>query len=210
MSRNKVGVVVGALMGVLLVSGFLARGWIRDDAVPTYVNVTSGRQLKKTANEVFVPIREQFEGLGIVFAEPKQSDFFKREPCWLSYYVNLRITVHCTTSINSNTPKTDEFAEKFKQEATMIERYLLKDGWSIERTYAVDPVKLADIFESTIHYTTFYKQHGKSLCRVSVSREDSGSLPGGTTSALNTSLSCVRDVKIFGGNNVLSDPGLFE
>ena len=202
-SRKKALAIIVLIIAALLISGSLARGWIRGSLIPAYVTTFYKHSVDSNFNNDFTPVNKLLEPYGFTAWSVTRDDCSKGAD---AQYSRFSESINCDKDQGSNSinPST-AYITKWQQSSNNIESYLYAHGWQ-KIYYAKQSISgLFSVkgYDGSVG-VNYAKSHGKLECDLSISYN-----PPGTTYDINTlkilpgqlfvEESCTRIVAFFGG-----------
>lgn len=181
---------------IVLIACLTLPSWIRNSAIPWFVNQKVGKQVDDVYASTFRDINQQLGNDGIQFNPDKNGP-----TCWTANYHYLRVSIWC--------PRLRSIANDYSTPQALINNWPVfvqsldlgdrQPSWIYDASFnprVVDPHDLFRFNGTSTNSIRFIRQIGKVQCSMFFS---ASSAQGGFKSGIYIEESCHRTVNIFGG-----------
>lgn len=193
---SKALVIGFVIIFVVVLSSYLARGWIRVTAVPKTIQLFEAHSLRvDTTNELSL-LAEPFSSLGYETVNKSPS------ACYINVAQNFSEEVGCSYTLSAYDviPQNDATKTTLDAASKKVENALQKNGWTGEYSDTGQYVslhKLVTNITNGIDYTpdaSYYKQSGPLMCVFQATTAFARPKPP----AMSLQISCNKTYKVFG------------
>lgn len=177
---SKLYVALPLAILIILLAGYLARGWVRYHAEPALVSWTAD-DTQKVLDDQMSALNDPLKRLGITQKNTARQ-------CSLTYADNFDSTIDCASTYQGYLSDTRNLKPDLAQRAAALESTLKSAGWGGAATTIT---QLGSNISKGIDYTpdaTYVKQIGDYLCMASFTTAFSHPKPP----AINGLVSCNR------------------
>ncbi len=191
MNRRSKIIAVVSVVGIILITLFLARGWVRGHLIPQTIGLFERPAISRQSTSDFNEPNEKLKSLGYEFTIghvlscPSDSGFNG-----YASYDNFGISLYCEYQQRSKhiTP-TEAFRAKWKSDSSAFDKYMNDTGWQQSSMMPIET--LFDSRPSVGSYdVTYDRSHGNLYCELDIMY--------GSDAVSYVEESCSKSITLFG------------